>query len=143
MSKISSVSVTDRTVEVEYPGIEGFKITLAYISRDAITKIRDSSVKLKFNPRTRQREEEVDQEKFLKLYVEKVIRGWSGLKMGDLHKLLPVEVNSEQVEEEIPYSQEEAYDLISESTLFDQFVTDCMNDLDTFDNTAKEESVKN
>lgn len=143
MSKIQNLIATETITEVEYPDIEGFFIKIAYLNREDLIKIRNSSLKYAFNKRTRQREEEIDNDKFLEAYTKKAIRGWRGLKMKDLPNLLPVDLSSSRLDETIPYSEEEALFLIKNSSLFDQFVTDCMNDLDTFSVKKKETAEKN
>ena len=64
MSKIASLHAQETTIEVEYPEIDGFIISLAYLNRDDLMKIRNKSLTYKFNKRTRQREEEIDNDKF-------------------------------------------------------------------------------
>ena len=57
MSKIASLMATDTVVDVEFPDIEGFTISLVYLNREDLVKIRNQSLSFKFNKRTRQREE--------------------------------------------------------------------------------------
>ena len=45
--------------------------------------------------------------------------------------------------QEIPYSAEDALDLLKNSTLFDQFITDTLNDFDNFEQDRKEADAKN
>ena len=143
MSKIQNLIAAETISEVEYPDIEGFFIKIAYLNREDLVKIRNASLKYAFNKRTRQREEEIDNDKFLEAYTKKAIRGWKGLKMKDLPNLLPVDLSSSKLDETIPYSEEEALFLIKNSSLFDQFVTDCMSDLETFSTKKKETAEKN
>ena len=119
MSKIASLHAQETTIEVEYPDIEGFIISLVYLNRDDLTKIRNRSLTYKFNKRTRQREEEVDNDKFLDEYTKRAIK------------------------EEISYSETEALELIKNSTVFDQFITDCMQDYEKFTIENKEQEIKN
>jgi hypothetical protein len=97
----------------------------------------------KFNKRTRQREEEVDNDKFVEAYAERVIKGWKGLKIKHLPKLLPADISSLNPEDEIVYSQEEALELLKNSSIFDQFITDTVNDLEAFSVKKRETTVKN
>lgn len=144
MSKISSLVVEEKKAEVEYPEIEGFIITLQYLGREALNRIRNHSLKIKFNKVSRQREEEIDNDKFLELYAEKAIVGWKGLKIKDLNKLFPIKIDdSLNPDEEILYTSEEALDLLKASSVFDQFITDAMNDLEVFESTIKKEKEKN
>ena len=143
MSKIASLMATETVVDVEFPDIEEFVISLVYLNREDLMKIRNASLTFKFNKRTRQREEEIDNDKFLAAYCERAIKGWKGLKVKHLPLLLPVDISGDDGEEEIPYSQEEALSLITNSTVFDQFVTDTMNEFEQFSITKKETDLKN
>ena len=143
MSKIASLMATETVVDVEFPDVEEFVISLVYLNREDLMKIRNSSLTFKFNKRTRQREEEIDNDKFLAAYCERAIKGWKGLKVKHLPLLLPVDISGDDGEEEILYSEEEALSLITNSTVFDQFVTDTMNEFEQFSITKKETDVKN
>ena len=65
MSKIKNKIVKESSTWVEFADIDGFEISLQYLTRDDLMKIRNASLTYKFNKRTRQREEEIDNEKFL------------------------------------------------------------------------------
>ena len=143
MSKIASLMATETVVDVEFPDVEEFVISLVYLNREDLMKIRNTSLTFKFNKRTRQREEEIDNDKFLAAYCERALKGWKGLKVKHLPLLLPVDISGDDGEEEIPYSQEEALSLITNSTVFDQFVTDTMNEFEQFSITKRETDVKN
>ena len=143
MSLIKNLMVTDKVTEVEFPDIEGFKVSICYLSRDKLMKIRNGALVYKFNKRTRQREEEVDNDKFLDSYTEAVVKGWSGLTVRGLSHLLPVDVSKMDPKQAIPYSSEDALDLIKNSTIFDQFISDTLNNFDTFENEARDVTEKN
>ncbi len=143
MSKIASLMATETVVDVEFPDIEGFIVSLVYLNREDLVKIRNQSLTFKFNKRTRQREEEIDNDKFLSAYTEKAIKNWKGLKVKHLPMLLPVDISSMDSEEDIEYSIEEARDLVTNSTIFDQFITDTMNEFEQFSITKRETDEKN
>ena len=143
MSKIKNLVAKETTSWVEFPDIEGFEIELVYLNREDLMKIRNRSLTFKFNNRTRQREEEIDNDKFLEAYSEKAIKGWKGLKAKHLPDLLPVDISNMDSEELIEYNEDEALELLKNSTVFDQFVTDCMNDYDQFSKKKAEEDEKN
>ncbi len=46
-------------------------------------------------------------------------------------------------EENIEYDEEDALELLKNSTIFDQFITDCMNDFEQFSKKKTEEDEKN
>ena len=143
MSKIKNKIVKESSTWVEFPDIDGFEISLQYLTRDDLMKIRNASLTYKFNKRTRQREEEIDNEKFLESYAQKAIRDWKGLKMKHLPILLPVDISGDDPDEEVDYSEEDAIELLKNSTIFDQFITDTMNDFEQFSKKKKETDEKN
>lgn len=106
-------------------------------------KVRNASLTYKFNKRTRQREEEVDNDRFLENYAERAILGWKGLKIKHMPALMPVDISGMDGEENIEYSSDDAIELLKNSTIFDQFVTDTMNDFEQFSKKKKETDEKN
>ena len=143
MSKIKNKIVKESSTWVEFPDIDGFQISLQYLTREDLLKIRNASLTYKFNKRTRQREEEVDNDKFLEAYAEKAIKGWKGLKAKHLPVLFPADISDLDPEEEIEYDEEDALELLKQSTVFDQFITDCMNDFEAFSRKKEDDDVKN
>lgn len=135
--------VTEKVTEVEFPDIDGFKVQLCYVGRDKMMKIRNQALVYKFNKRTRQREEEVDNDKFLEAYAEAVIKGWTGLTVKGLATLLPIDTAGANPKEEVEYSADDALLLLKNSTIFDQFVTDSLNNFEVFEKETKEQTEKN
>ena len=67
-------------------------------------KLRKKAITTKINRRTRQPEEELNEEVFLKEYTKAVIKGWSGLKMKYLVQLIPVDEDKiADMESELPF----------------------------------------
>jgi hypothetical protein len=48
-----------------------------------------------------------------------------------LPQLLPIDMSNANPNEEISYNETEALELIKNSTVFDQFITDCMQDYES------------
>lgn len=143
MSRIGSMIAKETTTWVEFPGIEGFEVNLRFLTREDLMKIRSASLTFKFNKRTRQREEEIDNDKFLEKYAARAIAGWKGLKVKHLPELLPVDITGADINENIEYSEEEALELLKNSSVFDQFITDALNDFEQFSRKQAEDNVKN
>jgi preprotein translocase subunit SecA len=143
MSKIKSMLVKETSTWVEFPDIDGFEVNLRYITREDLLKIRNSSLTYKFNKRTRQKEEEVDSAKFIEHYAEKAIADWRGLRVKHLPQLLPVDITGMNANDVIDYSEEEAVELLKNSTIFDQFVSDTLNDFEQFSRSKAETDSKN
>lgn len=129
--ELKSLLVSTKSTEIDYPGIEGFKVTVNFLSREEIVKIRKKSTKITW--KNRQQTEELDDELFLKLYVGAVIGGWKGLKLKDLPQLVPVDLTGQKdLETELEYNPENALQLMKNSTEFDSFITETVSDLSNF-----------
>lgn len=143
MSMIKNLMINDKIIEVEFPDSDGFFVNLAYLSRDKLVKIRNRSLVVKFNKRSRQREEEVDNEKFLEEYARETIKGWRGLTIRELARIMPIETANANLDQQVPYTEEDALALLQGSPIFDQFVTDCMNDFELFERDKADAQIKN
>jgi len=131
MATIQSLMVPSQEVEVDYPGIDGFKVKVAFQSREELIKLRKKATTKKW--KGRELTEEVDDQLFLQLYVKAVVKGWTGLKMKHLSRLLLVDLsNQANVDEEIPFSEDDALQLMKGSTDFDSFISDTVSDLTNF-----------
>jgi hypothetical protein len=131
---LKALLVPSKTVEVEYPGMPGFKVSLSFLSRETLVNIRKKATKTTF--KNRQTVEEVNDEAFLKLYVEQAVKGWKGLKLSYLEQLCPVDVSGEDPEAELDFSEENALFLMKNSANFDGFVSDTVTDLGNFQTSS-------
>ena len=105
---------------------------LTYLSREELLKLRNKCIKQKFNKKTRQFEDSLDEDIFLTEYVGSIIKGWNGLKYKYLEEFLLVDVSGKDPEEVLPFSQENAEVLMKNSADFDMWVTDTVGDLENF-----------
>jgi len=137
MSSISlkSLLVPSKAVEVEYPGMPGFKINVAFLSRETLLSIRKKSTKTSF--KNRQPVDEFNEDLFLQLYVESAVKGWSGLRLGYLEQLAPVDLTGQNLDDELEYSQENALYLMKNSSNFDAFISEQVSDLGNFSTSSK------
>ena len=129
---LASLMTPSKTVSIDFPGYKGFSVQLTYLAREELLKLRKKCVSTKFNKKTHQPEEILDEEKFLVEYVKAVIKGWSGLQYRYLEELLLVDVSSLDPEDELPFTQENAELLMKNSNGFDTWVTETVGDLENF-----------
>jgi hypothetical protein len=127
---LKSLLVPSKAVQVEFPGMPGFFIDVAFLSRETLINIRKKATKTTF--KNRQPSEELDDELFLQLYVEQAVKGWTGLKIKYLEQLAPVDVSTLNPEDELNYTSENALYLMKNSTNFDSFVSEQVSDLGNF-----------
>ena len=72
---LKTLLVPSKSVQVEYPGMPGFMVDLAFLSRETLLSIRKKSTKTSF--KNRQAAEEFNEDLFLQLYVENAVKGLS------------------------------------------------------------------
>jgi hypothetical protein len=129
---LKNLITEDTTTEVEHPNLDGFIVTVQYISKDKTKKILDRATTTKFSKLTRKIEEEVDSDLFLKIYTKELIKGWKGLKLSYLLELLPVDLGDEDPELELEYTEENALGLMKNSNDFENWISTVVNDVGNF-----------
>ena len=129
---LASLMTPSKTVAIDFPGYTGMSVDLCYLAREELVKLRKKCVTTKFNKKTRQPEEELNEDKFLTEYCKAVIKGWKGLKYRYLEELLLVDISALDPEDELIYTQENAELLMKNSSNFDTWVTETVSDLENF-----------
>ena len=132
MSQISlkSLLVPSKDLEVEYPGMPEFKVSVSFLSRETLQTLRKKSTKTTF--KNRQAVDELDDELFLELYVKASVKGWKGLKLKYLEQLAPVDLTGQDPEAELEFSDENALYLMKNTSNFDSFISEQVTDLGNF-----------
>ena len=129
---LKSLLTPSKTVSIEMPGFEGFEVKLSYLAREELLKLRNRSVKQVLNKKTRAYEEQLDNDKFLVEYCKAIIKGWKGLKYKYLEELLLVDTSSVDLEDELPYTNENAELLMKNAGDFDNWVSETVGELENF-----------
>ena len=129
---LASLMTASKTVAIDFPGFTGMQVSLCYLGREELVKLRKRCVSTKFDWKTRQPEETLDEEKFIVEYCKAVIKGWSGLKYRYLEELLLVDISSLDPEDELAYTPDNAELLMKNSNTFDTWVTEAVGDLENF-----------
>ena len=130
---LKSLMTPSKTVEFDYPGCEGMTVSLCYLAREELVKLRNRCVTQKFNKKTRSYEEAMDDDKFLEEYTKAVIKGWSGFKLGYAKNMLLLgDLTPEEEGKELEFSQENVEVLMKNSGDFDTWVTEQVGDLENF-----------
>ncbi len=129
---LASLMTASKTVSVDFPGYAGFSVDLCYLAREELLKLRKKCVKTKWDKKTHQPIEELDEEKFLVEYTKGVIKGWTGLKYRYLEELLLVDIGDLDPEDELPFTQENSELLMRNAASFDTWVTETSGELENF-----------
>ena len=129
---LKSLLVDSKTTWVEFPGLDGFEVELANLSRKELVNLRKKCTQSKFNRKTRAFEESLDDEKFVKEFSEATIKNWKGLKLSYLEDLILVDLKGQNLEDEMEYTLENALVLVENSSEFDNWLNEVVFDLENF-----------
>jgi hypothetical protein len=130
--ELKSLLVDSKTTWVEFPGLDGFEVELANLSRKELVALRKKCTQNKFNRKTRAFEETLDDEKFVYEFTQATVKGWKGLKLGYLEDLVLVDLKNQDVEKQLEFSEENAQALVENSTEFDNWLNEVVFDLENF-----------
>lgn len=139
--ELKSLLVDSKTTWVEFPGLDGFEVELANLSRKELVALRKRCTSNKFNRKTRAFEEVMDDDKFIKEFTNATVKGWKGLQLSFLEDLLLVDLKDNDPEGEMEYTVDNALILVENSTEFDNWLNEVVFDLEHF-RSAKQEEVK-
>lgn len=129
---LKKLMVDVKEVWVDFPGLSGFTVKVANLSRKELTNLRKRCTVQKFDRKTRQVVETLDEEKFVSEFSASVIKGWEGLTLEHLETLLLIDTEGKDMSEELPYTADNAEVLVSSSTEFDTWLNEVVFDLDNF-----------
>ena len=138
---LKSLLVDSKTTWVEFPGLDGFEVELANLSRKELIALRKRCTQNKFNRKTRAFEEVLDDDKFIKEFTEATVKSWKGLKLSYLEDLVLVELGNNEPESMLPYTDENAQQLVENSNEFDNWLNEVVFDLENF-RSAEQAKVK-
>jgi hypothetical protein len=130
--ELKSLLVDSKTTWVEFPGLDNFEVELANLSRKELVALRKRCTTNKFNRKTRAFEESLDDDKFLVEFTNATVKGWKNLKLKYLEDLVLVELGSNDGNTLLPYTEENAQQLVENSNEFDNWLNEVVFDLDHF-----------
>ena len=130
--ELKSLLVDSKTTWVEFPGLDGFEVELANLSRKELVALRKRCTTNKFNRKTRAFEESLDDDKFLIEFTNATVKSWKNLKLGYLEDLVLVELGSNDPNTLLPYTEANAQQLVENSNEFDNWLNEVVFDLDHF-----------
>ena len=124
--------VDSKSVWIDFPGLSGFSVEVANLSRKELTNLRKRCTSQKFDRKTRTLMEELNEEKFVVEFSEASIKNWKGLTLEHLETLILIDAGDQDPSTEVEYSQENAEVLVQNSTEFDTWLNEVVFDLDNF-----------
>ena len=139
--ELKSLLVDTKTTWVEFPGLDGFEVELANLSRKELLALRKRCTENKFNRKTRAFEESLNDEKFVKEFTNSTVKGWKGLKLMYLEDLLLVDLKGQDAEKELDYNSDNAEQLVENSNEFDNWLNEVVFDLDNFRTSSERKNT--
>lgn len=130
--ELKSLLIDSKTTWVEFPGLDGFEVELANLSRKELTNLRKKCTTNKFNRKTRQFEDELNDEKFVEEFTKSTVKNWKGLKLEYLQDLLLVDLEGQDPIKEMEFSEANAQVLVENSSEFDNWLNEVVFDLENF-----------
>ena len=140
--ELKKLMVDSKSAWIDFPGLEGFEVEVVNLSRKELTGIRKRCTTNKFDRKTRQLTESLDEEKFVEEFADKSIKNWRGLKLEFLETLLLVDTGDEDLSKELEYSKDNAETLVTNSNEFDTWLNEVVFDLDNFRSGTKGRNTK-
>ena len=139
--ELKKLMVDSKSVWMDFPGLEGFSVEVANLSRKELTSLRKRCTSQKFDRKTRTLQEDLNEDKFVVEFSKASIKNWKGLTLDHLETLILIE-SEEDPSNEVPYSEENAEVLVANSTEFDTWLNEVVFDLDNFRGGPKRTSSK-
>ena len=140
--ELKKLMVDSKSVWMDFPGLEGFSVEVANLSRKELTILRKKCTSQKFDRKTRQLTENLDEEKFVIEFSKASVKNWKGLTIDHLETLILIDSSEQEGTAEVSYSQENAEVLVQNSPEFDTWLNEVVFDLDNFRGGRKETSPK-
>ena len=134
--------VDTKAAWIDFPGLKGFEVEVANLARKELTGLRKKCTTTKFDRKTRQAIESLDEDKFVTEFTNAVIKDWKGLTLEHLETLLLVDISKEDRTKELEYSRDNAETLVSSSSEFDTWLNEVVFDLDNFRSEPKESTPR-
>ena len=140
--ELKNLLVDSKTTWVEFPGLDGFEVELANLSRKELVNLRKKCTTNKFNRKTRQFEESLDDTKFVTEFSKSTVKGWKGLQLKYLEDLVLVDLKGQDTSILLEYTEENSLLLVENSTEFDNWLNEVVFDLENFRSVEQKQDSK-
>jgi len=150
---IKKAGESQRVSEFQYPFASTFFVSVAYASKFLLNQIREASKETFMNPRTRQSEDRINEDKLRNEYARIIMKGWRGLTVKVLNLLVPgldIVMEKEggvaaELDVEIPYDQALANVIMRNSLDFESWIIDIATNSSNYTRIAeiKKEQLEN
>ena len=112
--ELKKLMVDTKSIWIDFPGLENFQIEVSNLSRKELTGLRKRCTSNKFDRKSRQIVENLDEDKFVKEFAKATIQNWKGLTIAHLETLILIDTDNQDPAAEVDYSEENAEILVRE-----------------------------
>ena len=130
--ELKKLMVDSKSTWIDFPGLDGFSVQVTNLSRKELTSLRKNCTVQKFDRKTRAITETLDEDKFVEEFAKSVVKGWKGLTLEHLETLVLIDMGDQDPDTEVNYSEDNAEQLVSNSTEFDTWLNEVVFDLENF-----------
>ena len=113
--ELKKLMVDTKSIWIDFPGLENFQIEVSNLSRKELTGLRKRCTSNKFDRKSRQIVENLDEDKFVKEFAKATIQNWKGLTIAHLETLLLIDTDNQDPAAEVEYSEENGEILVNET----------------------------
>lgn len=134
------------SAHVVYDEDYNVKFILRFIEKPEMTRLNGQFTRMKFNPKTHAREEELDIEGLRKRICELGVAGWSGITPRWLATVMPIDLDAiENMDAEIDFTLENLEQLCENVYGLDGWIFENVRNGENFNKNLahKEEQIKN
>ena len=110
---------------------------VANLARKELLALRKRCTTTKFDRKTRQPIEDLDEEKFVDEFTKATLKNWKGLTIAHLETLILIDAEGQDPTQEVGFSDENAQLLVSNSSEFDGWLNEVVFDLENFRSEPK------
>ncbi len=139
--KLEDLMVDTKTAWIEFPGCDNFEVEVANLSRKELLSLRKRCIKTKFDRKTHQAVEELDDDKFIHEFTKATVKNWKGLKLQYLEELILVDIGDNDPDTELEFNLENAESLVQNSADFDNWINEVVFDLANFRGRSERKTV--
>ena len=130
--ELKKLMVDTKSAWVDFPGLDGFSVEVANLSRKELNGLRKRCTGQKFDRKSRAVVETLDEDKFVKEFAKATIKSWSGLTIEHLETLILINTEGQEPSDEVEYSEDNGEILVTNSTEFDTWLNEVVFDLENF-----------
>ena len=140
--ELKKLMVDTKSAWVDFPGLDGFSVEVANLSRKELNGLRKRCTGQKFDRKSRAVVETLDEDKFVKEFSTATLKNWKGLTLEHLETLILIEIGDQDTTTEVEFTEENAEVLVTNSTEFDTWLNEVVFDLDNFRGGSKGPGTK-